>query len=173
MLGDNRDWSIIVIKFDYRDCDSYNRVITITTWFVRMRTIIPRVKINRSRKCYNGVFKCCSAGIVASRRCHEFSMDSFWFSFFKWKNRKQVYCRLCPKVLKYSGNTTNLRFHLQSAHSTVYKALVRSENKPKEDHPKHTHQGQTTIQESLEKRQPIPSTSARLFYHLFTIVDYL
>ena len=89
------------------------------------------------------------------------------------KNRKQVYCRLCPKVLKYSGNTTNLRFHLQSAHSTVYKALVRSENKPKEAHPKHTHQGQTTIQESLEKRQPIPSTSARLFYHLFTIVDYL
>ena len=49
------------------------------------------------------------------------------------KNRKQVYCRLCPKVLKYSGNTTNLRFHLQSTHSPVHKALVRPENEVKDD----------------------------------------
>ena len=28
------------------------------------------------------------------------------------KKRTSVHCKLCPKVLKYSGCTTNLRYHL-------------------------------------------------------------
>jgi len=29
------------------------------------------------------------------------------------KQRTSVHCKLCAKVLKYTGNTTNLRFHLE------------------------------------------------------------
>ena len=35
------------------------------------------------------------------------------------KSRKHVHCKLCPKILKYSGNTSNMIFHLQNAHSTT------------------------------------------------------
>ena len=33
------------------------------------------------------------------------------------KERKLVYCKLCPKELKYCGNTTNLRNHLEGSHA--------------------------------------------------------
>ena len=43
------------------------------------------------------------------------------------KQRKYVNCKLCPKVLKYSGNTSNMRFHLESSHKAEFKVLQQSE----------------------------------------------
>ena len=32
------------------------------------------------------------------------------------RKRMSVHCKLCAKVVKYTGNTTNLRFHLERSH---------------------------------------------------------
>lgn len=45
------------------------------------------------------------------------------------KERKTVYCKLCPKVLKYSGKTTNLWFHLESSHRAEFKLLIELKEK--------------------------------------------
>ena len=43
------------------------------------------------------------------------------------KERKLVYCKLCPKELKYCGNTTNLRNHLEGSHSAEFKLVQQYE----------------------------------------------
>ena len=35
------------------------------------------------------------------------------------KKRDKVHCKLCNTVIKYSGSTTNLRFHLKEHHRSV------------------------------------------------------
>ena len=49
------------------------------------------------------------------------------------KSRKHVHCKLCPKILNYPGNTSNMRFNLQNAHGTTYKDVISGEepHKPK------------------------------------------
>ena len=37
------------------------------------------------------------------------------------KKRDSVTCKLCGKILKYSGNSTNLFYHLQHSHHTEFK----------------------------------------------------
>ena len=37
--------------------------------------------------------------------------------------RKEVNCKLCLKVFKYSGNTTNLCLHLKSTHSSEFNQM--------------------------------------------------
>ena len=37
----------------------------------------------------------------------------------KKKKRDRVYYKLCNKVMKYSGSTTNMRFHLKEHHRSV------------------------------------------------------
>ena len=59
-------------------------------------------------------------------------------------------CKLCPKVLKYSGNTSNMRFHLQSSHKAEFKVLQQSE--------KHKDTGnniQQTVKGMLQQTTPL------------------
>ena len=43
------------------------------------------------------------------------------------KKRNKVNCKLCMKVITYSGNTTNMRVHLRDNHHKVYSDLLQSE----------------------------------------------
>ena len=46
--------------------------------------------------------------------------------------RTSVHCKLCAKVLKYAGNTTNLRYHLKHSHSAEFEALQLAQALEKE-----------------------------------------
>ena len=48
------------------------------------------------------------------------------------KIRKEVFCRICYKPLKYCGNTTNLHYHLKEHHHSVHLSLASKANKDKE-----------------------------------------
>ena len=48
------------------------------------------------------------------------------------KKRTSVHCKVCAKVLKYTGNTTNLRYHLQHNHRSEYKNMLDAEAPEKE-----------------------------------------
>ena len=43
------------------------------------------------------------------------------------KKRTKVCCKLCNNSLKYSGNTQNLRAHLEQDHKTDFLALLEAE----------------------------------------------
>lgn len=45
--------------------------------------------------------------------------------------RTVVHCKLCPKVLKYSGNTSNMRFHLELSHRAQFLVLQQSDKEKK------------------------------------------
>ena len=34
-------------------------------------------------------------------------------------------CKLCQKVIKYCGNTSNMKFHLREHHRTIFKSLPK------------------------------------------------
>ena len=46
--------------------------------------------------------------------------------------RMSVHCKLCAKVLKYAGNTTNLRHHLEHSHRAEFQALQLAQALEKE-----------------------------------------
>ena len=72
------------------------------------------------------------------------------------KQRKNVNCKLCPKVLKYNGNTSNMRFHLESSHKAEFKVLQQSE--------KHKDTGnniQQTVKDMLQQTTPSLRDSPR------------
>ena len=48
------------------------------------------------------------------------------------KKRTFVHCKVLTKVLKYTGNTTNLRCHLQHNHRSEYKNILDAEAQEKE-----------------------------------------
>ena len=70
------------------------------------------------------------------------------------KKRTSVHCKLCPKVLKYSGCTTNLRYHLELSHKTQFDLL----NKPKERN-QSSGTNQATIDVLFEKATPMERSS--------------
>ena len=41
-------------------------------------------------------------------------------------NKKEVFCRVCKGRLPYSGNTTNLLYHLRTCHEEDYKTVSSS-----------------------------------------------
>ena len=69
------------------------------------------------------------------------------------KKRTQVHCKLCPKVLKYAGNTTNLRFHLEL---NQYKQLQSAKTKEVV-----THQKTQPIKDFFEHATPLSTSSPR------------
>ncbi len=71
------------------------------------------------------------------------------------KNRKKVYCKLCSTSIKYSGNTTNLHFHLKEHHRNTYSALpaLDKRNRPLPTQP--------TLTETLSSVKKIPTSSPK------------
>ena len=73
-------------------------------------------------------------------------------------NHMTTNCRLCTKVVKYSGNTTNMRVHLREAHQSLYNAMLLSE---KQSAPSTLRESnQPTVVEALKRNESIPKTSA-------------
>ena len=87
------------------------------------------------------------------------------------KKRTIVYCKLCPKVLKYSGNTTNMRYHLELNHRAQF--LILQENKKKESGESSTSSdsGQASVKDMLSQSNSLPTSSAR-WNHLTQSVCY-
>ena len=81
-------------------------------------------------------------------------MENFWSRI---KKRDVVHCKLCIKTIKYSGNTSNLRFHLREHHKSVFISLPKTESiveKQKDVH-------QSTITQAIASSQPIPQSSTK------------
>ncbi len=76
--------------------------------------------------------------------------------------RATVHCKLCAKVLKYSGNTTNLRFHLENNHRPEFQVLKQAQ-KAKEDEERARGRlaGQQTITDALQSVTPMPRSSVQ------------
>ena len=51
----------------------------------------------------------------------------------KIAEKKQVHCRLCSVSLSYSGNTTNLAYHIRKHHPEHLKDIEESGTKRKDD----------------------------------------
>ena len=81
-----------------------------------------------------------------------------YFGFYKSSSgviqREKAVCRLCHSQLSYSGNTTNLRTHVERHHPIEHK-LLNSEPK-KEQYSK-----QQTLEEVVERLNPLSSDSER------------
>ena len=76
------------------------------------------------------------------------------------KQRKEVICRVvgCKKIIKYSGNTTNLLFHLQNMHPIAYDKVMQDQ---KQYAPPKTAPRQLSIRQAFEKGTPLAKTSLR------------
>ena len=71
-------------------------------------------------------------------------------------------CKLCGKVLKYSGNTTNLFYYLQHSHHTEFKAMQGLDSKKKQERMtkmKDLRQGRSV--DSFKATTPIPKSSPK------------
>lgn len=49
---------------------------------------------------------------------------SIFWKFFRKTDKKRAKCKLCSKDIKTSGNTSNLKCHIQSIHSKIYDEFV-------------------------------------------------
>ena len=76
------------------------------------------------------------------------------------KKRTTVHCKLCTKVLKYSGNTTNLRYHLELSHRAEFRVLQKSD-KEKEKKEANGTSKQQSMTDMLQKSTPIATSSPR------------
>ena len=78
------------------------------------------------------------------------------------KKRTTVHCKLCARVLKYAGNTTNLRFHLENTHRTQFQALQQAK---KDDMRRKTVPTRQAVQQSIpaafQSLIPLPRSSPR------------
>ena len=75
------------------------------------------------------------------------------------KERKEVLCRIvgCKKIVKYSGNTTNLLFHLQHMHPIAYDKVIKDQKQ----HAPPKMPRQLSITQAFEKGTPLAKTSHR------------
>jgi len=58
-----------------------------------------------------------------------FGFPSCKGKFLKLDKKKQtsIHCKICGEVLKYTGNTTNLQYHIQHGHQSEYKNMMETE----------------------------------------------
>ena len=80
-------------------------------------------------------------------------------------DKKKTICRLCQAVVAYSGNTTNLKFHLQRCHAQEYLALQQQDSGdqpgPSRASAVKTTSTQLTISGTLAKSTPFSNESAK------------
>lgn len=80
------------------------------------------------------------------------------------KKRTKVSCKLCKKSLKYCGNTSNLRAHLERDHKKDFQALLEAEaekEKLKASGGASSSGKQQTVAETLNGLTPISRSSNR------------
>lgn len=72
-------------------------------------------------------------------------------------DKKKVVCRLCRQSIGYSGNTTNLTYHIQRVHPTIYKQQAEQKEVAAEPGAK----VQQTIYGSISKTAAFPRYSIK------------
>ena len=73
------------------------------------------------------------------------------------KNKKKYdYCSICDKQTKDCGNTTNMRAHLEENHRLIFATLLKQQ-KPSSSKP--TDPGQCTLEQSLQRCEPLARSS--------------
>ena len=78
------------------------------------------------------------------------------------KKRATVHCKLCGKALKYAGNTTNMRSHLEISHRSEFQAVLRAQKSKEDDAQARGRQrGHRSITQALQSVVPIPRSSPR------------
>ena len=93
-------------------------------------------------------------------------------------NKKEVYCRICEQSLSYSGNTTNLFYHLQANHETEY-TEVAPKKKTIEDTPSHSNSSplltpkQATIKSCFDSSKPYPRQSPRYQHCENAVIEFV
>ena len=120
MLSDIIDRSIIAIKFYNHDHDHDNQNFC----FAIVATCLCTCAVAKW-SCAN--WKMAMKQLLPLEGCKSTVWKHFGFPArdgkFHKKKRESVICKLCGKILKYSGNTTNLFYHLQHSHHTEFKAM--------------------------------------------------
>ena len=74
------------------------------------------------------------------------------------KKRTHVFCKICTKKLKYTGGTTNLRFHLQENRKSVFLSLPSTERSSKT---MSLPVNQPTLAQTVTASQPFPTSSSK------------
>ena len=87
-------------------------------------------------------------------------------------NNKKIVCRLCQALLAYSGNTSNLSYHLEREHLEQFKELKDHEN-PRKDGKKGESQKQQSLQATLNKAAPYPKGSPKHKQLLLATADFI
>ena len=78
------------------------------------------------------------------------------------KNRTTVFCKLCPKQLRYQGATTNMLVHLQYHHRSQYDLVKSKESPACPSQPRNQEsQRHKSITEAFQQTQPLPKNSPR------------
>ena len=77
------------------------------------------------------------------------------------KKRNKVNCKLCVKVITYSGNTTSMRAHLRDNHHKVYSDLLQSEKEKSLTSKSGGIEKQQTIAQAFKRTELIPRSSPR------------
>ena len=145
-LSDSIDCAIIAINLSYCDDDkcnnSYRNCDHMVTAHAQMTNTCVIVEVRSEvRKCAK-VMASPEAGKVELLPL-EGATSGVWRYFgFPSKEgkfvepdknkRTSVHCKLCTKVLKYAGNTTNLRYHLEHSHRAEFQALQLAQASEKE-----------------------------------------
>ena len=74
------------------------------------------------------------------------------------KKRHEVHCKVCFRIIKYNGNTTNMRFHLKEHHKTVFMSLPKSDSGKKTTN---IDKDQATLPQIMSASQLIPPLSTK------------
>ena len=74
---------------------------------------------------------------------------------------KKVTCRLCKRSISYSGNTTNLMYHLQTAHPAEHKEIAQSKCDGRLTENAEKGFSQTTVSGCFLNKLPYPQGSSR------------
>ena len=79
------------------------------------------------------------------------------------KKRKEVHRRVCgcEKVLKYSGNTSNMLFHLEHCHPSIYAEIQASRSTAASSTAKGSTSRQLTLKATVASSSPISRSSLR------------
>ena len=79
------------------------------------------------------------------------------------RKRNEVFCKLCPKMMNYQGNTTNMMVHLQYNHCSEY-LKAKEKTKTKRMQPPRTTTSscsdrQPSITEAFHQMEPLSQSS--------------
>ena len=94
-------------------------------------------------------------------------------------NKKEVYCRIYEQALSYSGNMTNLFYHLQANHENEY-SEVAPKKRTTEDTPSCSNPSpllltpkQATIKSCFDSSRPYPCQSCRYQHCENAVIEFI